>query len=167
MRSTLKCSTSLQIKITLRFLSYISQNGQINNPNGSCWGGCRARRTLINCWGRVQTCSATMEISVLVLQEAGKRSTSRPSSTTCGHITKGLYILPHRHPLNESHCCSVHNAQNWNQPRCLSFFNFILLDIFFIYILNAIPKVPAPLLTHSHFLALVFPCTGAYKVCKT
>jgi hypothetical protein len=21
--------------------------------------------------------------------------------------------------------------------------------------------------THSHFLALAFPCTGAYKVCKT
>jgi hypothetical protein len=50
-----------------------------------------------------------------------------------------------------------------------------LLDIFFIYISNAIPKVPyalppphpAPLPTHSHFLALAFPCTGAYKVCKT
>jgi hypothetical protein len=48
-----------------------------------------------------------------------------------------------------------------------------LLDIFFIYISNAIPKVPytllrlAPLSTHSHFLALAFPCTGAYKVCKT
>jgi hypothetical protein len=26
---------------------------------------------------------------------------------------------------------------------------------------------PAPLLTHSCFLVLVFPCTGAYKVCKT
>jgi hypothetical protein len=26
---------------------------------------------------------------------------------------------------------------------------------------------PAPLPTHSHFLALVFSCTGAYKVCKT
>ena len=25
----------------------------------------------------------------------------------------------------------------------------------------------APLPTHSHFLALAFPCTGAYKVCKT
>ena len=25
---------------------------------------------------------------------------------------------------------------------------------------------PAPLPTHSHFLALVFPCTEAYKVCK-
>jgi hypothetical protein len=55
-------------------------------------------------------------------------------------------------------------------------FKKILLDIFFIYISNAIPKVPytllppprpAPLPTHSHFLALGFPCTGAYKVCKT
>ena len=25
---------------------------------------------------------------------------------------------------------------------------------------------PAPLPTHSNFLALVFPCIGAYKVCK-
>ena len=25
----------------------------------------------------------------------------------------------------------------------------------------------APLLTHSLFLSLAFPCTGAYKVCKT
>jgi hypothetical protein len=51
------------------------------------------------------------------------------------------------------------------------YFYFILLDIFFIYISNAIPKVaytlphPAPLPTH--FLALEFPCTEAYKVCKT
>jgi hypothetical protein len=49
-------------------------------------------------------------------------------------------------------------------------FSFI---IFFIYISNAIPEVcytlphPAPLHTHSYILALVFPCTGAYKVCKT
>jgi hypothetical protein len=48
---------------------------------------------------------------------------------------------------------------------------YFLLDIFFIYISNAIPKVPhtlpppTPLPTHSHFLALVFPCTEAYKVC--
>jgi hypothetical protein len=46
-----------------------------------------------------------------------------------------------------------------------------LLDIFFNYISNAIPKVhydlplPAPLPTHSYFLALALPCTGAYKVC--
>jgi hypothetical protein len=50
----------------------------------------------------------------------------------------------------------------------LLFLNFfILLDIFFIYISNAIPKVPytlPPPCSHSHFLALALPCTGAYKV---
>jgi hypothetical protein len=51
----------------------------------------------------------------------------------------------------------------------ISFF-FLKLDIFFIYISNAIPKSPihsphpAPLPTHSDFLALAFPCTGAYKL---
>jgi hypothetical protein len=53
------------------------------------------------------------------------------------------------------------------------FKNNFLLDILFIYISNAIPKVPythpcpAPQLTHSCFLALAFPCTGAYNLRKT
>jgi hypothetical protein len=54
------------------------------------------------------------------------------------------------------------------------FFLFFLLDILFIYISNAIPKVPytlalcpAPQPTHSSFLALAFPCTGAYDLRKT
>jgi hypothetical protein len=47
---------------------------------------------------------------------------------------------------------------------------FFILRIFLNYISNAIPKVPhtlppTSLPTHSHFLALAFPCTGAYKVC--
>jgi hypothetical protein len=52
-----------------------------------------------------------------------------------------------------------------------SFFSNFLLVIYFIYISNAILKVPytphhhSP--PHSHFLALVFPCTEADKVCKT
>ena len=56
--------------------------------------------------------------------------------------------------------------------KTVFFFQF-LLDIFFIYISNTILKVPytlprpAPLPTHSNFLDLVFPCTGAYKVCYT
>jgi hypothetical protein len=52
--------------------------------------------------------------------------------------------------------------------RCTSLFFFFLLDIFFIYISNAMPKAPytphpappyppTPLTTHSHFLALAFP----------
>jgi hypothetical protein len=50
----------------------------------------------------------------------------------------------------------------------------ILLDISFIYISNAIPKVPytlppnpAPQPTHTPFLPLVFPYTGEYNLCKT
>jgi hypothetical protein len=51
-------------------------------------------------------------------------------------------------------------------------FLLLLLGIFLVYIFNAIAKVPHthppnPLPTHSPFLALVFPCTGAYKVCKS
>jgi hypothetical protein len=50
--------------------------------------------------------------------------------------------------------------------------SFFLLGVFLVYIFNAIPKVPhthhpTPLPTHSPFLALAFPCTGAYKVCKS
>jgi amino acid permease len=46
---------------------------------------------------------------------------------------------------------------------------FLLLGIYFVYISNVIPKfppqTPTPPPTHSHLLALVFPCTEAYKVC--
>jgi hypothetical protein len=47
-----------------------------------------------------------------------------------------------------------------------------LLNIFFIYISNTILKVPytlpcpVPQPTHSHFLALAFPCTRAYGLRK-
>jgi hypothetical protein len=53
------------------------------------------------------------------------------------------------------------------------FFFHFLLGIQLIYISNAIPKVPhmkphlTPLPTYTPFFALVFPCTGAYKVCKS
>ena len=50
-------------------------------------------------------------------------------------------------------------------------FSFFLLDIFFIYISNfkCYPKssLYLPLPTLFRFLALAFPCTGAYKVCNT
>jgi hypothetical protein len=56
-------------------------------------------------------------------------------------------------------------------------FSYFLLDIFFIYISNAIPKVPytsspppptpIPQPTLSCFLALAFPCTRASNLHKT
>jgi hypothetical protein len=45
-------------------------------------------------------------------------------------------------------------------------FFLFLLDIFFIYISNAIPKTPYTL-PLPYFLALAFPCPGAYDLCKT
>jgi hypothetical protein len=67
-----------------------------------------------------------------------------------------------QHPL--SHCV-------WGLVF-LFIYLFILLGIFLVYIFNAIPKLPHthpsnPLPSHSPFLALAFPCTGAYKACKS
>ena len=58
-------------------------------------------------------------------------------------------------------------------PYFILLFLQFLLDIFsFTFQMlsqkSSIPSHhPAPLPTHSHFLALSFPCTGAYKVCNT
>jgi hypothetical protein len=53
----------------------------------------------------------------------------------------------------------------------LTFLYFLLLDIFFIYISNAFPKVPynlpLPCSPSYPLLALAFPCTGAYILHKT
>jgi hypothetical protein len=50
------------------------------------------------------------------------------------------------------------------------FFSFFLFFTYFPQLhFQCYPKSPpyppTPLPTHSHFLALAFPCTGAYKVC--
>jgi hypothetical protein len=82
-----------------------------------------------------------------------------------------LYVDQDGFELTEIHL-PLPNAGFKGMHLCIYFFFNFLLDMFFIYISNAIPKVPytptpAPLPIHSHFLALAFSCTGAYKVCKT
>jgi hypothetical protein len=52
------------------------------------------------------------------------------------------------------------------------FILFFLIRYFPRLHFQCYPKVPPypppnPLPTHSPFLALAFPCTGAYKVCKS
>jgi hypothetical protein len=54
-------------------------------------------------------------------------------------------------------------------------YSFFFLNFFSIFIrylahlhfqcYTKSPPYPTPLPTHSPFLALAFPCTGAYKVC--
>jgi hypothetical protein len=51
--------------------------------------------------------------------------------------------------------------------RLLFFKKTILLDIFFIYISNAILYTPSALLPDLPTPASTFPCTGAYYLCKT
>jgi hypothetical protein len=79
-----------------------------------------------------------------------------------GHIFKAVCVSPHYKPSEL-------------QINIISSFYLFpyLLDIFFIYISNALPKAPipspcpAPQPTHSHFLALAFPCTEVYDLRKT
>jgi hypothetical protein len=55
-------------------------------------------------------------------------------------------------------------------PFFFFFYFYYIISSFTLQMLSQkshIPPCPLPLPTHSHFLALVFPCTGAYKVCKT
>ena len=61
-----------------------------------------------------------------------------------------------------------------NNDEFMKFFSKqFLLDIFFFHISHTIMKVPytlpgpGPQPTNSCFLAPAFPCTQAYKVCKT
>jgi hypothetical protein len=55
----------------------------------------------------------------------------------------------------------------------LPFFTIFFIRYFPHLYFQCYPKSPppihphTPLTTHSHFLALAFPCTGAYKVCKS
>jgi hypothetical protein len=60
---------------------------------------------------------------------------------------------------------SITMGQGFETLVAALYFKIFLLGIFLIYISNAIPKVPhtlppTPLPTHSHFLALTFPCIG-------
>jgi hypothetical protein len=65
--------------------------------------------------------------------------------------------------------------------KCFFVFLFVLFFLELIFLIRyfphlhfqCYPKSPqytpphTPLPTNSHFLALAFPCTGAYKVCKS
>jgi hypothetical protein len=53
---------------------------------------------------------------------------------------------------------------NKKETNMASFNFFFVVDIFFIYISNAIPEAPQP--THTRFLDLAFPCIGAYDLLK-
>jgi hypothetical protein len=93
-------------------------------------------------------------------------------------VPQACFLPSYHHQKSSQYLTLFHFLKNlkitWvSISRWIDLFYLIfLLPIFHNYISNAIPKVPhtlssppTPLPTHSHFLALEFPCTGAYKGC--
>ena len=61
----------------------------------------------------VQTCTATLEISMAISQKIRKQFTSRPNNTAVGYIPKGCSIIPQGHVLfNYVHSSIICNSQN-------------------------------------------------------
>jgi hypothetical protein len=97
-----------------------------------------------------------------------------------------VFIMKHQKPVSfyqnlSSSMLTFQNCFFPHIPFCASwFFCFVLFCfVLFCFVLfftyfpqlhfqcypKSPPHPPTPLPTHSHFLALAFPCTGAYKVC--
>ena len=60
----------------------------------------------------VQTCTATLEMSMVVSQKTGNQHTSRLSNTTLEHISKKCSIILWGHLHNYVHSNVIHNSQN-------------------------------------------------------
>jgi hypothetical protein len=68
----------------------------------------------------VQTCTATMEISVLVALDAANRFPSRSSYTTLGICPKD-FTSCHKHTYSAMFIAALFIiARNWKQSRCSS-----------------------------------------------
>ena len=61
-----------------------------------------------------------------------------------------------------------YTKERWHGSRCFFYYIFSSFTFQMLSRKSPIPfPHPAPQPTHSHFLALVFPCTGAYNLRKT
>ncbi|KAL6087943.1 hypothetical protein STEG23_005405 [Scotinomys teguina] len=80
----------------------------------------------------MQIGTTTMESSMANSQKIGNHSSSRPSHTTPGHITKECPVIPQGHMLNYVHSSIICNTRTWKQPRCPSTEEWIR-KMWFIY----------------------------------
>jgi hypothetical protein len=104
-----------------------------------------------------------------------------PVGVRCRCLSDMSYVNPGSYSTHFNGGWGGQQHQEWPFPLCfqvfsmmLLFLKYFLLHIFLNYISNAIPKVPHTLpplpyqpIPFFFFLALAFPCTGAYKVCKS
>ena len=80
-----------------------------NIEDSLCWRGWSKKNTPPLLVG-VQTCTATVEISIAVSHKIRNQSTSRSSGNTLGNIPKGYTIMPQGHLLNNVHSIIIHNS---------------------------------------------------------
>jgi hypothetical protein len=73
------------------------------------------------------------------------------------------YSYTKRHPKS----INSNKLHTFRQLTCNSFFLIFFITYFPQLHFQCYPKSPPYPPSHSHFLALAFPCTGAYKVCKS
>jgi hypothetical protein len=81
-------------------------------------------------------------------------------------IYEYMYISTYIHIYTYSYACN----NNWIDNIDHKFFPFLIRYLAHLHFQcytksPPYPPTPTPLPTHSPFLALAFPCTGAYKVC--
>jgi hypothetical protein len=120
-------------------------------------------------WVKVLVMKTDTLSSILETYTNGRRITSSLKLSSQYHMSPAVPRPMDIHIHTKS--VSVKNYENcfrldYNLYSSLSFF---LIRYLFHLHFQCYPKSPphAPSPTHSHFLALAFPCTKAYKVCTT
>jgi uncharacterized Zn-finger protein len=116
----------------------------------------------------------------LLFLTIGKKEDSFVTSSLPVSLTYWLFLS-----WLDQECHPFLSTQKWGiLPHSLRplylFIYFLLVPLFFFHFIRYLAHLhlqcytksppyshPTPLTTHSPFLALAFPCTGAYKVCKS
>jgi hypothetical protein len=123
------------------------------------------------------SCSANIQstkVQCVLRSCSGSWLLRQSSSLASVNILITIFLI-HSNPAFSQYGCrgSLHSVH----PRR----HFTLISFFFPFFIKYLahlhfqcytksppyPPTPTPLPTHSPLLALVFPCTGAYKVCKS
>jgi hypothetical protein len=115
---------------------------------------------------------------VLQSRDGGVFITRQSLDASCWSVRRGrVLILPEsgRTVQTQTQGDKSSIPAGWGDskiPRSFFFFPFFIRYLAHLHFQcytksPPYPPTPTPLPTHSPFLALAFPCTGAYKVCKS
>jgi hypothetical protein len=109
----------MQIKTTLKFhLTPVRMAKFKNSGDSRVWRGCGERGTLLHCWWECKLVTATLEISLAVLQKIGHSTTEDPAVSLLGIYLEDVPTC------NKDTCSTMFIAalfiiaRSWIEPRC-------------------------------------------------